>query len=318
MSEKQRLTAALAQVADLRSTGRLPEALAALAAIAADPCVGDLGQITALGLPRRVQAAMLKMAKLDGDAVRRAGLQFHLVPPPEALAGFAQFTLAERRAIAEANRAPVPRVLHQIWIGLLEVPPAALAWRAYAQAQGYQHRLWREADLLALGLGDDPVFAGMLARGDYPGAVDVARYRVLEAEGGIYLDCDWYPAREDLGFHDLLPMVGLGAMAEDIPRQTGLGGLLLANSLIMAPPHHPALRRLNAVLPQVLARMPDAPAWWSTGPLIFTLIARAGAVVLADAGFVVANLPRGAGFAEVEAARALPGGTGLLIAWKSW
>lgn len=318
MSEKQRLTAALAEVAVLRAAGDAGAARAALAVIAADPAVGELGQLTALGLPRRLQAAMLKEAKRDGDAVRRVGLQFHLVPPPEALARFARFDLAERRAIAAANRAPVPRVLHQIWIGGLEVPPGVAAWRAHARAQGYEYRLWREDDLLAIGLGDDPVYAGMLARGDYPGAVDVARYRVLAAEGGIYLDCDWYPARDDISFHDLLPMRGLGAMAEDVPRDTGMGGLLLANSLIMAPPGHPVLNRLNAVLPQVLALMPDVPAWWSTGPLIFTLIARGGAVVLADAAMVVASLPRGAAFAAVEAARGQAAATGLLVAWKSW
>jgi inositol phosphorylceramide mannosyltransferase catalytic subunit len=318
MTEKGRLTAALARAVALRDAGDLQAAEAVLEAVRGDPFVGDLGQMTALGLPRRLQSVMLKLAKSQGDRVRRAGLQFHLVPPPGVLAGFAAFTLEERRAIAGANRLAVPRVLHQIWIGALAVPPGVAAWRAHAQAQGYGHRLWREDDLLAIGLGDDPVFAGMLARGDYPGAVDVARYRVLAAEGGVYLDCDWYPAREDVGFHDLMPMMGLGAMAEDVPRDTGMGGLLLANSLIMAPVGHPVLARLNAVLPQVLALMPEAPAWWSTGPLIFTLIARGGAVVLADAGLVVASMPRGAAFADVDAARARAGATGLLIAWKSW
>lgn len=318
MSDKQRLTIGLQLAASLRISGDLNQAHTVLAALADDPRIGDLGQITDLGLPRRLQAAMLKLAKLEGDRVRRVGLQFHLVPPPDQLSGFAQFSLDERREMAMANRQPVPRVLHQIWIGALDVPPSVAGWATHARAQGYQHVLWREADLLALGLGRDAVFTGMLAKGDFPGAVDVARYRVLEINGGIYLDCDWYPARNDVGFHDFLPMIGLGALAEDVPRQTGMGGMLLANSVILAPPGHPALRRLNRVLPEVLATMPDAPAWWTTGPLIFTLIARGGAVVLADAGFVVASLKRGADFAEVERACAQPGATGLLVAWKSW
>ncbi len=44
--------------------------------------------------------------------------------------------------------------------------------------------------------------------GDLPGAVDVARYFILHAQGGIYLDCDWYPARDDLSFADVLPLIG--------------------------------------------------------------------------------------------------------------
>ena len=98
----------------------------------------------------------------------------------------------------------------------------------------------------------------MMDRADYPGAVDVARYAILEREGGIYLDCDWYPARDDIGFHDLLPLLGLTALAEDIPRNTGAGALLLANSFIAAPPGHPVLARLTAALPAVLAEMPRA------------------------------------------------------------
>lgn len=54
----------------------------------------------------------------------------------------------------------------------------------------------------------------MLDKRDYPGAVDVARYKLLDRFGGIYLDCDWYPARDDLSFDAVLPMIGLMAFDE--------------------------------------------------------------------------------------------------------
>ncbi|RII37906.1 mannosyltransferase [Pseudooceanicola sediminis] len=318
MSDKQRLNRRLADAATLRLAGDYPRAAEILAEVAQDPGVGALGPVTSLGMPRRLQAAHLRLAKAEGDALRRIGYQFHLVPPPAQLAPFARFTPQERRDINHANRQPVPHVLHQIWIGDQPVPPACAAWADYARARGYDYRLWRAADLEQLGVNDTPVFAAMLARGDYPGAVDIARYAILARDGGIYLDCDWYPARRDIGFHDLLPLTGLTALAEDIPRNTGMGGLLLANSMIATPPDHPVLHRLNSVLDDVVAAIPGAPAWWSTGPLIFTMVARAGAVALAGNGLVAGTLPRGAPFGDVEALRAAAPEDALLIAWKSW
>lgn len=318
MADKERLNQLLDRAAALRIAGDFAESARVLDDITQDPGAAALGPLTSLGVPRRLQAARLKLAKAEGDALRRSGYQFHLVPPPDQLARFARFTLTERRAINLANCQPVPRVLHQIWIGDLPTPPSCAAWARFADARGYEYRLWHDADLTRLGLQNDPAFTAMLAKGDFPGAVDIARYEILLREGGVYLDCDWYPAREDLSFDDLLPMAGLTAIAEDIPRNTGIGGLLLANSFIAAPAGHPALQRLTTVLGEVMQAIPGAPAWWSTGPLIFTLIARAGAVSLAGAGLVVGTLPRGAPYAQVEALRADPESIGLLIAWKSW
>lgn len=320
MSAKQRLNAELEKAARHRDAGAFDAARALLEAVAVDPERAALGPDTTLGLPRRLHSALLKLAKAEQDPVKRIGYQYHLVPDPDILAVHSQFTLAEKRAIAEINRLVVPPIIHQIWIGSADLPPATKAWERHAKAHGYGYFLWRETDLAEAGIYENKAFQAMLAREDYPGAVDVARYLLVEQEGGIYLDCDWYPARMDISFHDLLPMTGLIAMAEDIPRKTGRGGLLLANSFVAAPAHHPVLTRLNAVLPSVVAAMPEAPAWWSTGPLLFTVIARGGALTLADASFVAGELPRRAPFSEVEAAcRACETkDSGLLLAWKSW
>ncbi len=320
MNAKQRMNDGITAARALISQRDFDAAAAILDELSADPVISVLPAQTMLGMPRRLHVARLHLAKARGDLVVRAGYQFHLVPPPERLAPLFRFSGAERQAIAAANRQPVPRVIHQIWIGSLPLPAAVAAWRHHAAVQGYQYRLWQEADLARLGLPDQPVFAAMLARGDYPGAVDVARYAILAAEGGIYLDCDWYPARDDISFHDLLPLIGLTAWAETVPRQTGMGGVLLGNSFIATPPDHPALLRLNARLAQALDLLPQAPAWWSTGPLVFTLAARGGAVSVAPQTLVAGVLADRAAMAEVEAlrARALLAEEGLLIAWKSW
>jgi inositol phosphorylceramide mannosyltransferase catalytic subunit len=315
MTAKERLDAALRAAEALRAAGDVAGARAALAVLAADEALGALAPVTALGINRRLHAAMLRLAKSSGDPVAKVGLQAHLVPPPDVLARFA---VGDRRSAAHG--APVPRVIHQVWIGPRAVPPTIAAWTAHAHAQGYGHRLWREGDLAAAGIDADPVYRARLDRGDYPGAVDAARYAILAREGGVYLDADWYPARHDIGFHDLMPLTGLCAMPEDVPRLTGVGSMMLANSFIAAPPGHPALVRLAAILPEVEAALPGAPAWWTTGPLIFTLVARAGPVTIAPQGFVVDGMPAGAGLAEVQArtARAQAQDQGLLIPWKPW
>lgn len=320
MPAKQRLNGDLEKAATLRDAGAFEAARDLLNTLASDPDHAAMGPTTSLGLPRRLHSAMLKLAKAEGDAIKRIGYQYHLVPDPELLAAHARFSTAERREFAEANRQAIPPVIHQIWIGPNALPPSTAAWEKHAAKHGYGYCLWRENELEAAGIADNPAFRAMMRDGDYPGAVDVARYVLLEQEGGIYLDCDWYPARSDISFHDLLPMTGLTAMAEDIPRNTGRGSVLLANSFIATPPHHPALMRLNAVLSSVVETMPGAPAWWSTGPLIFTLICRGGSIALADSGFVAASLKRGAAFEDVEAAckAAEASDGGLLLAWKSW
>lgn len=306
-----RLADALSRAEALRVEGRLPEAQAELFRAAADPAISALHPKTALHLPRKLHAGLLRIAKASDDAVARAGLQLHLGPPPEVLARFAE---QDRAARAHADRQSVPRVIHQVWIGPLPPPPGLHAWAEHAAARGFAHRLWREPDLESLGVPGHPVFRDRLQRQDYPGAVDVARYAILAAHGGIYLDADWVPCRDDLSFDSYLPLVGLGAMAEPLPRLTHTGSLLLANSFIAAPQGHPVLATLFRILPQVDAAIPGAPAWWTTGPLIFTLLARGGSLALAPHDLVAGSLPRNA---SLEAARALAS-RGFMAAWKPW
>ncbi|HCJ72115.1 MAG TPA: mannosyltransferase [Agrobacterium sp.] len=279
-----------------------------------------MGEQTVLGLPRRLHAARLRLAKAEGDMVAKIGYQYTLVPPPQVLEKYARFSVEERRTINLKSREDVPRLIHQIWIGEKSPPMSVEAWAAHALKHGYDYRLWREADLEREGVFANSVFNRMLGEGDYPGAVDVARYILLERFGGIYLDCDWYPVRDDVSFDSFLPLAGLTAFDEKTPRNTGQGSMLLANSFIAAPAAHPVFRKMLAAFPDILEEMPRAPAWWSTGPLIFTVIARQGSISLAPAAFVAASVPDRTPFDTVDAIRrdlAKDAG-GLLIAWKSW
>lgn len=306
-----RLTAALTRATALRAAGDHAGAARELAAAAADEGIRALHPRTALGLPRKLHAGMLRNAKAAGDAVARAGLQLLLGPPPQALQHLA---VQDRAARARADRMPVPPVIHQVWIGPLPPPPALSAWERHAAARGLGYRLWREADLAQQGIADRPVFRDRLARGDYPGAVDAARYAILAVHGGIYLDADWMPCRDDVSFADYLPLTGLCALAEPVPRLTHTGSLLLANSFLAAPPGHPVFTTLDCILPEAEAAIPGAPAWWTTGPVILTLLARGGAVTLAPHDLVAGSLPADA--TPADAAALAP--QGLMASWKPW
>lgn len=318
--KKPDMKVALTRIRALTEAGRLQEARAGLAELASDPDANALGQITVLGHPRQLQAAALRLAKRENDVVTRAGLQYHLVPPPEVLARHGVFSTDEHRRIVAANRRPVPPMLHQIWIGPKLPPKTTSAWQLHAKKHGLTYRLWREDDLRAIGVGDNPVFEAMLARGDFPGAVDVARYFLLAQLGGIYLDCDWYPARTDVSFADRLPLLGITAFAEEIPRLMGQGSVLLANSFIATPSGHPIMARILDALPQASADLPGVPAWWSTGPLLFSVVARGGAVSLADGGLIAGHVDGSETEQQVieRCAGIECADGGLMLSWKPW
>lgn len=310
----------LTEVRKLLEAGEFARAREILDQLKKDPEIAALGPMTVLGLPRPLHSVMLKLAKTEGDALNRIAYQYTLVPPPAMLAKHAGFTSDERLRMVTADRQPVPRVIHQIWIGPNPPPVTTTAWDAHARMHGYGYKLWREADLRTIGVDQNPVFANMLDRGDFPGAVDVARYVILQQRGGIYLDCDWYPARNDISFHHRLPLIGLSVIAEKTPRDTGVGSVLLSNAFIAAPAAHPVFARIVEVLPEVLRAMPDAPAWWSTGPLLFTVVCRGGTVAIADAAIIAGTVAHDASEAMVErlCAEAVRSDGGLLLAWKPW
>ncbi|WP_409201364.1 glycosyltransferase family 32 protein [Paracoccus aurantius] len=318
MSSKDRLVRDIEIALELGKAGKLSEAEMRLARIAQDEDAAVLGPVTELGLPRKLHSARLKLAKLGADVAALTGLRATAVPPHALLADLFPISDDTRAAMAEACCRKVPRIVHQIWIGE-RIPRPCETWRQWAARHGWEYRLWDEAALSRLGLSDDPAWCVMRQMGDLPGAVDVARYHILLREGGLYLDCDWYPIRPELGPTALFPECGMSAIAEAGPRLVGGGGMLLANGLIATPAGHPALRRLLNALPEVVERLRGGPAWWLTGPLPFTLALRGGPFTVLDSAFVAGRLPRGAELPEVlRAVEEARQGAGVLLEWKDW
>lgn len=317
---RSRLIADIALADAMGQAGRFDEAAQSLHRIASAPDVAALGSPTLLGLPRKLHSAWVRLAKRRNDRVQLVGLRAMAVPPDDLSHDLFGPTLQSRAALVAAASWPVPRVIHQIWIGGAP-PPACRAWADHAARHGWAYRLWDEDALAQTGVTADPVWHAMRIAGDLPGAVDVARYHVLVREGGIYLDCDWFPARQDVPPQAVFPAQGLAVLAEPAPRLVAQEGTLLSNALISAPAGHPALKHLIASLPAFADRLPGAPAWWATGPVAFTLAARRGPVTLLDSGMVAGSLPRGGSPAEAEAfatRNRAADGAGFLLAWKGW
>ncbi|WP_167620208.1 glycosyltransferase family 32 protein [Paracoccus ravus] len=318
MTKRARLIQDIEAALRLGAAGRSLEAERALARIASDPDAALLGAPTMLGLPRKLHSALLKLAKQTRDLAAVTGLRATAIPPAEMLADLFPIDAASRAAMIRASGQPVPRILHQIWIGKRRPAPCAV-WSDWASRHGWTYKLWDEQALEGIGLAADAAWRRMLSRAELAGAVDVARYHVLLREGGLYLDCDWYPIRPELGPHAFLPETGLSAIAEAGPRLVAGGSFLLANGLISTPPDHPALRRVLEALPEMIARMPEGPAWWLTGPLPFTLALRAGPFTVLDSAMVAGRLARGGELsAVITAAEKLREGPGILLEWKDW
>ena len=159
MKDKKYFRSVLADVRQHLERQEFDEARRILADLVSDPEIACLGPLTVVGLPRPLHATFLKLAKVEGDVLRKIAYQYTLVPPPAILATHGRFTSDERAEMAAANRMPVPRILHQIWIGSKPVPVTARAWQSHAERHGYGYKLWREDDLGTIDVDKNPVFA---------------------------------------------------------------------------------------------------------------------------------------------------------------
>lgn len=122
----------------------------------------------------------------------------------------------------------IPRTIHQLWVS--HTPPARFValrerWRRRNPHWGF--RLWTPEDVMALAARRDPALAAAMA--DWPPArrLDIGRWLVLEAEGGVCagLDCDCLRPIDPL-------LAGLALAAAETPE-----GALSAAFVASAPGH---------------------------------------------------------------------------------
>ncbi|MCU0506474.1 MAG: hypothetical protein MUE82_12030, partial [Chloroflexi bacterium] len=126
---------------------------------------------------------------------------------------------------------------------------------------GWEHRVWREADIEALPLVAGDAYRRLLASGTWHGAADVARLEVLHAVGGVYVDIDSRPLRSLEGA-DFME-AGVFAAYEPVPSIPGR----VANGTIGAEAGHEAIRSALDIIAGM--RVLDPP-WDTTGGTTLT------------------------------------------------
>lgn len=82
---------------------------------------------------------------------------------------------------------PIPKQIHQIWIGDKQVPEK---WLNTWNKSKMSRRLWREKDIDDFGLVNRDKYDYFLKIKDFAGAADIARVEILFKLGGVYLDAD--------------------------------------------------------------------------------------------------------------------------------
>ncbi len=92
--------------------------------------------------------------------------------------------LPRHREIRDARSAPIPRIVHRIWLGDAPMPPEYEAYgRSWAEHHpGWEHRLWTDQDV--------PHPPGADNARNLSERSDLLRYEILRAHGGVYVDTD--------------------------------------------------------------------------------------------------------------------------------
>jgi len=164
--------------------------------------------------------------------------------------------------IKPADKARIPKIIHQIWIGK-KVPEKFVAFQKGWQQQhpDWHYILWTQNDISSFGF-----FNSALIRASHnPGEIsDIMRYEILYRFGGVYLDFD---------FECLQPLDELNKLYDFYvgiqPLDSGL--VQLGIGLIGSTPGHPILKHAidnMATNWQRLENKRDPPQ--KTGPIYFT------------------------------------------------
>ncbi len=168
-------------------------------------------------------------------------------------------------AVRQMTAAPIPRVVHQIWLGP-EPPPWYTMDSCRLATPGWLHAVWTDDNLPPM--VNRKVFDAFGTA--YYSKADVLRYEVLFRFGGVYVDADQLCLRS---FDDLLGpddaffagYQNLGNPDLDDERRRAT---LIANAVVGASPRHPIIER---VIRDIGASTEvKGPPWRTVGPAALT------------------------------------------------
>lgn len=156
---------------------------------------------------------------------------------------------------------PIPKIIHQIWLGKKPIPTACLeymkTWVSFHP--DWQYYLWTDADVAQFNFYNRDLFEQAINPGEKS---DIWRYEILEQIGGVYIDVDMECVRPLDELHEMFNFyVGLQ------PLDTGY--VQLGIGIIGACPHHPILKH---AIQELRSQDPKLQIIVKTGPIFFTRI----------------------------------------------
>lgn len=145
----------------------------------------------------------------------------------------------------------VPKIIHQICFvaETEEQEKKTKEWENYADKFNYGYKKWNAKDwkyfLSMIPPHRVSFIRSLLKENHLPEAASVIRYEILRRLGGIYIDINYSPPRDekgdwiDLGI--LLNFKGLTVMTEKLGRNIKEGALFVSADFIMTPSFHPVI-----------------------------------------------------------------------------
>ncbi len=136
----------------------------------------------------------------------------------------------------EINRAKIPRIIHQIWLGGA-LPEKYKAWtQTWQNWEGWEYRLWTDEDVKNLQLLNRKQYDEAK---DYGEKSDILRYEILYQCGGLYVDTDFEclnPQFFDFAHQEYSFYLGIEPLEND--------RLLCGNALLASTPGHPLIEKI--------------------------------------------------------------------------
>jgi mannosyltransferase OCH1-like enzyme len=160
---------------------------------------------------------------------------------------------------------PIPKIIHQIWIGPKKRPDALLkTWRdKHPASEGWEHWIWGNEDIQEFGMKNIRHFNEIE---EWAGKADIWRYEILHRYGGVFCDADSICTNQlDEHFFEHDSFAGF---ENETVRPN-----LIANGYIGASKGNEFMKILIDELyktPSVTQKYTGRMAWQNTGPLFFT------------------------------------------------
>lgn len=183
--------------------------------------------------------------------------------------------LANRFVGTHGGRAPIPKHIHQIWIGNREPPCVWLdSWRLdfmTTHGAGWQYTLWDNDAVANMRVEEDMVNGDLFDRESmWQCKADLLRLELLYRHGGVYIDADLISLGKSLD--SVLEMsceTGFGVSYEADTKDKPYS--VLGNSVIFASKGHPLLKLLIEYIRCIYDhKRPHFGVEWVSGPLAFS------------------------------------------------